>query len=301
MVIKHLYRMAVFAKVVEHGSFSKAATALGLGKSVVSQHIIALEQALGTALINRSPRSFSLTQEGQRFYDACVGMLAQAETAVGALSELRTEAAGTIRMSAPHDLGLSFLIGELTKFSQAHPKVDVDLILDDAISNMIEEGYDVCLRVGWLKETRLYAAKLATFRMVPCASASTMKTREPPRDPADLVELSWVTITALAHPDRLDMQNELGQRRSVRIRPVIHTNTGISAREFVLRGDFAGLLPDYAVREELAQGRLLRLVPAWTTREGSISAVFQHRDRMSPRLRLLLDHLRKAARTHYGA
>ncbi len=300
MVIKHLYRMAIFAKVVENESFSKAATALGLGKSVVSQHIIALEQALATALINRSPRSFSLTQEGQRFYDACLGMLAQAETAVSTLSDLRTEAAGTIRISAPHDLGISFLVGELAKFSQTHPKVDFDLTLDDTISNMTEEGFDICLRVGWLKETRLYAARLATFRMIPCASAATMAKRPQPRDPADLVDLNWVTITVLAHPERIDLQNELGQRRSLRIRPVVRTNTGIAAREFVLQGDFAGLLPDYAVREELAQGRLLHLVPAWAAPEGAISAVFQYRDRMSPRVRLLLDHLRKAARTHYS-
>ena len=300
MVIKHLYRMAVFVKVVENESFSKAATVLGLGKSVVSQHVIGLEQALGIALINRSPRSFSLTQEGQRFYDACVGMLAQAEIAVSTLSDLRTEAAGTIRISAPHDLGISFLIGELAKFTQAHPKVDFDLTLHDTISNMTEEGFDICLRVGWLKETRLYVARLATFRMIPCASAATMAKRAQPYDPADLVDLNWVTITVLPHPERIDLQNEMGQRRSLRIRPVVRTNTGIAAREFVMRGDFAGLLPDYAVREELAQGRLLHLVPAWAAPEGAISAVFQHRDRMSHRLRLLLDHLRKAARTHYS-
>ncbi len=299
LIIRNLYRMAVFAKVVELGSFSKAAAALGLGKSIVSQHVLTLEQALGVLLINRSPRSFSLTQEGQRFHDACLEMLGAAEAAVDALQESKATAAGAIRMSAPYDFGINFLIGELGTFVEKFPKVTIDLVLDDAISNMIEDGFDLCIRVGWLKQTNLVAAKLAQFRMIPCVSHDFAAKLGRIRDPADLAALRWVTITALPHPDRVDLHNKDGQRRSVRLPFAISTNTGLAAREFVLRSRLAGLLPDYAVLDELASGRMVRLLPDWTTRDGAIYAVFQNRDRLTPRLRLLVDHLRQAARAAF--
>ena len=300
MAIKHLHRMAVFARVVELGSFTKAAAALGLGKSVVSQHIITLEQSLGVTLINRSPRSFSLTQEGRRFYESCLAMLAQAESAIEMLTNMKARPTGTIRISASFNLGLTFLIAELAKFSRNHPEIHFDLVLDDAISNLIEGGFDFCLRVGWLKQTNLYAATLTSFRMIPCASRTFLSSRPPITSPDQLPGLPWAIITALAHPDRLDLVGPQGQPRSVRLNPVIRTNTGVAAREFVLCGEVASLLPDYAVKRELESGELVRLIPEWSTQEGAISAVFPDKSRMAPRVRLLLDHLRLAFRAHFG-
>ena len=300
MVIKHLHRMAIFARVVELGSFTKAAAALGLGKSVVSQHIMTLEQSLSVTLINRSPRSFSLTQEGRQFHEACLAMLSQAESAVEMLSDMKAKPTGTIKISASYNMALTFLIAELAKFSQQNPGIQFELVLDDAINNLIEDGFDFCLRVGWLKQTNLYAAKLTSFRMIPCASRRFLAGQPPLTTPDDLPRLPWAVITALSHPERLDLVGPQGERTSVRLKPVIRTNTGVAAREFVLSGQFAGFLPDYAVKRELESGELVRLLPDWSTPEGAISAVFPDKNRMSPRVRLLLDHLRVASRAHYG-
>ena len=300
MILRDLYRMAIFTKVVESGSFSKAAAALGLGKSVVSQHVLTLEKSVDAQLINRSPRSFSLTEEGRRFYEACLLMTEHAEAALSSLDQMQAEPRGTVRISASYNLSLNFLIRALADYQHAHPKVEIELVVEDTISNVIEAGFDLCLRTGWLKESRLYAVRLGAFRLIPCASPAYLERNGTPNEPEDLATVPWVSITQLPHPDRLEMIKADGQRRAVKITSVVRTNTGVAARTFVVNSDLVGLLPDYAVLDDLREGRLIRLLPDWSTEEGTISAVFPHKEHMTPRLRLLIDHLRAAFQRHYA-
>jgi DNA-binding transcriptional LysR family regulator len=300
MILRDLYRMAIFTKVVESGSFSKAAAALGLGKSVVSQHVLTLEKSVDAQLINRSPRSFSLTEEGRRFYEACLLMTEHAEAALSSLDQMQAEPRGTVRISASYNLSLNFLIRALADYQHAHQKVEIELVVEDTISNVIEAGFDLCLRTGWLKESRLYAVRLGAFRLIPCASPAYLERNPAPNEPEDLATVPWVSITQLPHPDRLEMVKADGQRRAVKITSVVRTNTGVAARTFVVNSDLVGLLPDYAVLDDLREGRLVRLLPEWSTEEGTISAVFPHKEHMTPRLRLLIDHLRAAFQRHYA-
>src|SRR5437870_1644956 len=122
-MIKELYRMAVFVQVVESGSFSGAARTLGLGKSVVSAHVAALESRLGTQLINRSTRALALTQEGRVFYDGCREMVAAGEGAFATVESQRKGASGLIRLTSSYNLGVTFLIRQLTAFGTVHPDV----------------------------------------------------------------------------------------------------------------------------------------------------------------------------------
>jgi len=300
MILRDLYRMAIFTKVVECGSFSKAAIQLGLGKSVVSQHVLTLEKSINAQLINRSPRSFSLTEEGRRFFEACLLMTEQAAAAMSSVDQLRAEPSGRVRITASYNLSLNFLIRALADYQQAHPKVEIELVVEDAITNVIESGFDLCLRTGWLKESRLFAVRLGSFRLIPCVSARYLEHHPPPDMPEDLAGMPWVVITQLPHPDRLEMTNRDGQRRSVKISSVVRTNTGVAARTFVTNSLLVGLLPDYAVLDDLREGKLIQLLPDWSTEEGTISAVFPHKEYMTPRLRLLLDHLRTAFQLHYA-
>lgn len=300
IMIRELYRMAIFTKVVEAGSFSKAAAALGLGKSVVSQHMLTLEKSLDTQLMNRNPRSFSLTEEGRRFYEACLRMIEQAEAALETLDQMQSEPRGTLRISASYNLSLNFLIAALADYQRAHPKVEIDFTIDDSISNVIESGYDLCLRTGWLKDSQLYAIRFGSFRLVPCVSPAYFTRFPKPVHPAELATRPWVSITQLPHPNRLEMIKNDGERRSVQISSTVRTNTGVAARAFVMHSDHIGLLPDYAIIDDLREGRLVRLLPDWSTEEGTISAVFPHKEHMTPRLRLLLNHLRAAFQRHYA-
>ena len=127
-------RVAVFVEVVEHGSFSKAAAGLGLGKSIVSAHVAALEKRIGTQLLTRSTRALALTQEGRVFYENCRRMVSAGEEAFATVESHRASVSGTIRLTSSYNVGVSFLIKQLARFRQAHPDVTFDLVLEDSVS-----------------------------------------------------------------------------------------------------------------------------------------------------------------------
>jgi DNA-binding transcriptional LysR family regulator len=295
-MLKELHRMAVFAQVVEQGSFSKAAVALGLGKSVVSAHVAALEKRLGTQLISRSTRALSLTQEGHAFYGSCRDMVAASETAFATVEAQRVGASGLIRLTSSYNFGVSFLIAQLGQFRQLHPDVTFDLVLEDSVSNLIEERFDLALRVGRLPDTGLFATEIGSCHMLLCASREFAQQHPTIEAPDDLLNLPWVSITQLAHPQKLDLQNlRTAQRASLRLNAAVKTHSGIAAREFVRCGAGVGLLPDYAVTGDLLRGDLVRLLPEWAeANTRPISALFPSRDRLPTRVRLLVDHLRKS-------
>jgi DNA-binding transcriptional LysR family regulator len=291
-MLKDLYRMAVYAKVVEAGSFSAAALALGLGKSVVSEHVTALERRFGVRLIHRSTRSLTTTEEGRRFYARCRQMLDAAEGARLDLDDQRQRPTGTIRLTASYNLGLGFLIERLARFRARHPELAIDLVLEDAVVNLIEEGFDLALRVGQLPGNRLHAAPLGRCEMRLYAAPAYLERHPRPREPADLATAPWVSITQLPHPDRLALQHRSGRRQTVRVRPTVRTNTGIAARSFIAAGVGIGLLPDYGARSLEATGELVRLLPEWREQDRPISAIFPTRDHMPLKTRILLDFLR---------
>lgn len=291
-MIKELYRMAVFAKVVERGSFSAASEALGLGKSVVSAHVQALEKTLGVQLLNRSTRSVSLTEAGRHFLEPCQRITREVEAAFFDMEAQRHTPRGTVRITAPYNLGLTLLIPLLHRFRAENPLVQVDLVLEDGITNMIAEGYDLALRVGWLSDSRLHAVRLAPMELIVCGSAAYFQRFPKPMEPEDLVHHPWVAISLIQQATNLPMETEDGRRKSIRLKPSILVNSGVAACEFVRCGSGLGLLPDYAVAADLAAGRVVRALPHWRTKPGSISAVYPHQDRMPPKLRVLLDFMK---------
>jgi DNA-binding transcriptional LysR family regulator len=295
-MIKELHRMAVFVEVVEHGSFSKAATTLGLGKSIVSAHVAALEKRIGAQLLTRSTRALSLTQEGTVFYENCRRMVTAGEDAFATVELHRASASGTIRLTSSYNVGVSFLIARLVRFRQAHPAVTFDLVLEDSVSHVIEERFDLAVRVGRLADTGLFATELGTCRMLLCASSAFLKTCPKIKNPNDLVKLPWITIMQLPHPEKLHLvHGRTGQRLTLALHDTIKTHSGIAAREFVRCGAGIGLLPDYAVDKDILSGDLIRVLPTWNeAHDRPISAVFSSRDRLPTRVRLLIDFLRES-------
>jgi DNA-binding transcriptional LysR family regulator len=191
---------------------------------------------------------------------------------------------------------VSFLIKQLARFRQAHPEVTFDLVLEDSISHVIEERFDLAVRVGQLPDTALFATELGTCRMLVCASPEFLETYPKIRKPDDLAGLPWVMITQLPHPGKLHLvHGRTGQRLNLSLLGAIKTHSGIAAREFVRCGVGIGLLPDYAVDKDIAHGDLIRLLPAWNeAHDRPISAVFPSRDRLPTRVRLLIDFLRES-------
>ena len=292
-MIKQLHRMAVFAQVVECGSFSKAAIALGLGKSVVSSHITTLEKKLGAQLITRSTRALELTQEGQAFYEGCRQMVAAGEQAFAVVDAQRAVVSGTIRLTSSYNFGVSFLIPQLTAFRKLYPAVSFDLVLEDSVSHVIEERFDLALRVGHLPDTGLFATKLGICKMLLCASPALLAEYTPIRQPVDVLQLPWVTITQLAHSEKLLLLHKSSKQRiSLDVQQSVKAHSGIAAREFIRAGAGIGILPDFAVFADLASGHLIQILPDWQeANERPVSAIFPNRDRRPVRVTLLIEFL----------
>jgi DNA-binding transcriptional LysR family regulator len=295
-MIKQLQRMAVFAQVIESGSFSKAATSLNLGKSVVSAHVAALEKHLATQLINRSTRTLALTQEGVEFYEACRQMLTAGESALAHVESQRAGASGVIRLTSSYNFAVNFLIPQLALFRDKYPEVLIDLVLEDSVSNMIQERFDLALRVGRLHDTGLYATELGKCRMLLCAATDYLKQQPKVTVPEDILQFPWISIDQLPHPERLSLvHTRSGKRATLRLQAAVRTHSGIAAREFVLCGAGVALLPDYAVANDIAAGRVVQLLPTWREEyERPVSAIFPNRDLLPTRVRLLIEFLRQS-------
>lgn len=300
MNLKHLYRISVFQKVVETGNFTRAAHALNLSKSVVSQHVSDLERELNVRLLNRSTRSVAITHEGHTLAEAVERMIDIVGTAVERLETQQELPSGIIRMTASQNLAVVYLAGAVKRFREQHPKVDIELDVQDSITNIIEGGYDIAFRIGWLKSTELHAVKICDFEMIPCASPAYLKKFGPIGSPLDLTHKPWITLTVMPDFDRLTLTNADHDDASVKVDPSIRTNSGMTAKQFVLDAAGAALLPDYAVRGEIESGRIVRLLPGWRHRPGAISATYVHRRRMPPRLRAFLDFLKKDAKSTFN-
>lgn len=286
--------MAIFVHVVECGSFTKAADVLRLGKSVVSAHVAALESKLGVQLIARSTRSLTLTTDGRAFLDECRQMLASAEAAMTAIDSRALSVSGLIRLTASYNLGIHYLIPQLAAFRAEHPGITIDLVLDDSVSNIIDNGFDMAIRVGRLVDSSLYATELATCRLLVCATPSLVQALGPINEPEQLVNVPWISIAQLPHPDRLNLvHRETSEMRSVSLGIVARTTSGIAAREFVCSGAGFSALPDYAVASALKSGSLVEVLPKWRELENRpITALFPSRAGMPSRVRELVAFLR---------
>lgn len=294
---KELYRMAVFAKVVENRSFSSAAQKLGLGKSVVSQHVRSLEEGLGIRLINRSTRSFSLTDDGERFFHHCVHMLETAEAALSTVSNRQMPVRGLLRITAPHNLGLNFVAGVVHRFRSRYPEINIDLALDDAIVNLIEEQVDIAIRVGPLRDSRNHFVRLCAYELIICAGKLFPKKRLPV-EPSDLVNVPWIEVPRQSIGHRLKLLQANGTSKTVKLYPSVTTNSGLAAHALIRMGEGIGILPDYAVKPDLESGSLVRVLPKWRLPAGNISAVYPNAQ-LSPRARLFLNFAKSEFRSAF--
>lgn len=292
MSLRNLYRMAVFARIVEKGSFSKAAGSLGIAKSAVSQHLTALEEALDVTLMTRSTRALALTDEGRDYYQSCARIVAEAERAQQSLDNARESEKGKVRLTCSYNLGLNFVVPAIAEFRELHPHIELDLILEDRILNIVDEGIDLSLRSGWLTDSALFAVTLAPMEMVLCASEAYLAEHGCPAAPAALAEHSWVGISGVFNPDRVSLETDAGRKATVSLNTPVRVNSGIAARFLIQAGAGLGMLPNYAIQSALERREIVRILPEWRSKRGTISALFPSRHHMSRRSRVLIDFLR---------
>jgi DNA-binding transcriptional LysR family regulator len=178
--------IAVFVRVVERGSFTLAADELELSRAVVSKYVSRLEERLGARLLHRTTRRLALTEAGAALFEASRGALERIEEAEGAVAQLQSEPRGRLRVSAPMSFGILHLGPAMADFARLNPRVTLDVRLDDRFVNLVEEGVDVAVRIGALTDSSLVARKLASTRVLDCASPAYLAERGEPEAPEDL-------------------------------------------------------------------------------------------------------------------
>lgn len=285
-----LRSMEVFVAVVEAGSFSAAAQQLDLSAVMVGKHVQQLEAHLGTRLLERSTRRQRLTEAGGGFYENCKKVLEQVRWAETSVESLQATPRGLLRISAPVTLGACLIAPLLASYLEAYPQVQAELTLSNSRVNLIEDAYDLAVRIGALGEAELVAKPLAPYRMVICASPAYLQRKGVPVSPADLVRhdclthLVWSSRGAWPH---LDAPNELAWPARGRFA----SNDGHALRAAALRG--AGLLlqPEVLLADDLGAGRLRPVLQQYVPAARPVHLVYLPDFRPRPKLTSLVNYL----------
>jgi DNA-binding transcriptional LysR family regulator len=286
-----LQEMAVFAKVVSAGSLSAAARDLSVSTAVVSRRLAALEARLGVRLINRTTRSLHLTDEGASYLEACNRVLADIEEADAAVAAGRGEPRGTLRVALPASFGNQHVAPLIPDFAARYPKVQLALSLSDRYVNVIEEGFDLAVRIAELEDSSLAARKLAPNRRVVCASPEYLRRHGTPRTPQDLLQHNCLT-TAAELAMTWDYRHPDGVPGSVRVAGRYSCDNWEVLRDWALAGMGVALKSTWDVRRHLEDGSLLPLLPGYTfASDVAIWAVYPHRRHLSAKVRVFVDFL----------
>lgn len=285
-----LKRMVIFSHVVEAGGFSAAAQRLGIAKSAVSKHVSLLESHLGVRLLNRSTRGLSLTDAGEAYYQNCARMVEAAEEARRCTSALQEEPHGTLRVASPASFGVRHVAPLLNAFMARYPALKAELLLDDNVVDMVQQGIDVAIRVGWLPDSSLRARKLRDARRLVCASPAYLERMGVPKTPDDLAAHDWVIFTLLPTPYRCTFTRRQ-EEKTVHVKGRIKTDSGSAVRTLLLEGAGVGVLSDFLVASDIAEGRLVHLLPEYTISDAGIYAVYQDQHLQQAKIRRFIDYL----------
>lgn len=282
--------MQVFCAVVDKGSFVGAVDALEMSKAAVSRHVNALEERLGVRLLQRTTRRLSLTEEGRVFYQQAREVLALMGEAENAVSSGNHEPAGVLRVNAPVSFGVLHLAPLWTAFLEQNPKIELDISLNDRQVDLVEEGYDVAVRIARLKSSSLVGRRFASTRMRLCAAPSYIKSHAPVEVPQDLTEHRVIAYSNFSSGNEWSFNGPDGEHK-VNTRSVIRCNNGDTCRSIALTAGGILLQPSFMVSEDLRRGDLVELLPEYRSVELGIYAVYPTRKHLASKVRAFINFL----------
>lgn len=291
--MQQLQNMMIFAKVLETGSFSKAADQLGIAKSSVSKRISELEKEFGVRLIQRSTRKLNVTEEGQALYRRCRQISQELEMAKDELSLYRIAPQGTLKIGVSPLFGNTVIAGLIPGFQRQFPEVNVELYYSQNLSDLIGEGYDLTLRMGALADSSLVAVELFTVKFILCASPDYLDQHGRAQHPSELEEHSFIRWLAPNRPPYQSLTFYKGSREyTCNINSRFSTNDAQATLEAALNGGGLAMLPNYAVIDDIKSGRLEALLPNYTVEELPISLVYPQRKHIAPKVRVFSEYLK---------
>lgn len=281
-----LVDVLAFVRVVDTGSFARAAERMGLSKPVVSRRVARLEEQLGARLLTRTARGAQPTDAGQLYYARAASILADLDAAREVVADAVTQVAGPIRLTAPFSFGVEHLAPALAAFAQAHPRVELDIHFDDRTVDLVAEGYDVAMRIGRLGDSSLVARRIAAVRKVLVGSSELITRVGHPERPADL------GAKPVLHYGTEQWRFRVGGRwEQVRTRPVLRSNNGEMLREAATAGVGFCILPSFIAAPALAAGTLKVLLADHPLEEAALHAVMPPGRAVTARVRALIDYV----------
>jgi len=260
-----LRAIEVFVSVVGQGSFAAAADVLGLSRNMASRHVADLEAYLGVRLLNRTTRSLSLTSTGAVYLERARQVLAQLDEAnrIAGLQTLTPQ--GRLAVSAPMSFGVRHIAPYLRQFNTSNPDVSVDMTLNDRLVDLVEEGFDVAIRItGQMADSNLIARRIASVEVIMCASPDYIASNGSPETPRSLVDHRCLGYTLGPDGNLWTLRNNAGAVEQVRISPAVSANSGDAIEEMAMSGGGIALQPDFIANADIASGRLVRVLPGWS-------------------------------------
>lgn len=284
-----LNAMKLYCHIVEAGQLSLAADQLNLSKGAVSKQLAKLEAHLGGRLLNRTTRRLTLTEAGVAFYERSRQILKSVEEAECAVTGLTTEPNGTLKINAPMSFGFLQMGALLAKYQALYPKVSIDITLHDRQIDLIEEGYDLALRIAALKDSSLIARKLAPCHIVLCASPAYLKKSGEPVHPDDLKNHQCLLYSYSDSVKSWSFENRKGEKVQLPIKGTLITNNGNLICDAIIHDMGIAPLPTFIVGDAIRAGKIKIIMTDWHLQSEAISLLYPSSKHLSAKVRAFVD------------
>ena len=276
-MIEKLRSIAIFATVVDQGSFRGAAQHLGLAPSRVSEVVSQLEAELGVTLLYRTTRQLSLTHEGRLLHQKAHDMLAAAETGLDQISPTASVPTGSLRVSAPAFIAHTQLMETFAKFAREHPQVDIDFYFSDHRADIIKDGFDLAIRAGWLEDSDLMSRTIGHTDRFLVASPEYFASKPAPQTPSDLEDWDWIRFAMRA--DQTNLTSRSGQIASVVGKSNVTVNSAEALYEFSAHGLGLTAIPEHLACRGFDRGELVHVLPDWKLQPLGLYAIWPNQSR----------------------
>ena len=284
----------VFVTVVDKGSFTRAAEALDTSPANVTRYVNELETYLGVRLLNRTSRKLSLTESGEALHERFRTILDEVSEAEALASSSSVTPRGRLRINAPLSFGVLHLAPLWPAFMLKYPEVELEIALIDRVVDIVEEGYDLAIRISRTGSASHVGRKLATSRNIICAAPDYVLQHGAPMAPVDLRDHACIGYTYSATADEWLFIDGAGKPHTVKVAAIMHTNNGDTARAMALAGQGITWQPTFLIGEDLKAGRLVPLMPDYRMADIDILAVYPSRRHLSAKVRVMVDFLAEA-------
>lgn len=287
-----LNSLLVFDAVVEANGFTAAAERLGVATAKVSIEISRLEARLGTALFTRTTRKVTLTDAGQALHAECTPLLRGLQDAIDQLGADKAELTGKLRLSTTVDHAVQSLAPAVAQFAALHPALQIDLRTGDRVADLVGEGIDLSIRLGWLRDSSLRAIKLGEFEQYVVASPDYLRRTKRPKRPEDLAAHEWVALTLLPTPLTWKFTSKGGETQTIHVKSRLRVDSPGALRSMLRHGAGISALDQFSAQPDIKSGALVPILGDWSLATGGIYAVYPPGRHVTAKVRTFIEFYR---------